>query len=170
MKAAKKSEEMGFGRKAVFFLLKFFVIYGVLQALILAMPLGPLQDGIASLEAGFLNLESEGNRIFFKENVFSIVANCTGLVSVSVLASIVFSLRKPGIGKKLGLFGAGAAVLFPLNIARIYFVVLAATFFGAGIAESLHVLTWFLVSAAILALWYFLTQRIAKVERFEHLL
>ena len=162
--------EKNFGRKAAFFLVKFFVIYSVLQTAILLAPLDPLKGGIASLEAGALGLESEGNKIYFKGGIAEIVANCTGLMSISVLAAIVFSLKKPAFKKKTGLFAVGAALLFPLNLLRVYFVLLAAIAFELETFETIHTATWFAMSAAILLLWYYLTKKVTKAKEFGHMI
>lgn len=164
------TEVKDFNRKAIIFLIKFFLIYAVLQTIILAAPIGFLKEFVALTEANALGFEAEGNIILFNEHRFEIVANCTGLMSISVLAAIVFSLRKPSLKKKLGLFGVGTAILFPLNLFRVYLVLLAAVSFNPGIAENLHVATWFGTSAAIMILWYYLTKRVAKVEEFALLL
>ena len=93
----------GFKKKAAVFLIKFFAIYAVLQTAILAAPLAALEAWIAAVEAGALQLPAQGNRILFNSHQFEIVANCTGLMSSAVLAAIVFSLKKPGVGKKIAL-------------------------------------------------------------------
>jgi exosortase/archaeosortase family protein len=163
-------EVKDFNRKAIVFLIKFFLIYAVLQTLILVAPIEELTEFIALTEANALGFEAEGNIIMFNEHRFEIVANCTGLLSISVLAAIVFSLRKPSLKKKLSLFAVGALILFPLNLFRVYTVLLVSVSFNPGIAESLHIATWFGTSAAIMILWYYLTKRIARVEEFSLLL
>ncbi len=159
-----------FGRNAAFFLVKFFVIYSVLQTAIVLAPLDPLKEGIASFEARALGLEAEGNKIFFNGGIAEIVANCTGLMSISVLAAIVFSLKKPGFKKKVGLLAAGAALLFPLNLLRIYLVLITATAFELKTFGSIHTTTWFAMSAAILLFWYYLTKRVTKSKEFGHMI
>jgi len=131
-------KQESFERKAIIFLVKFFLIYAVLQTLILAMPLTFLQESIASSQASLLGLESSGSQIFFNSHVFEIVANCTGLMSISVLAAIVFSLRKPALKKKATLFALGTIILFPLNFARVYLVLAAALYLNPGMAEALE--------------------------------
>lgn len=169
-KAGKGSEEKGFSGKATFFLLKFFVIYGVLQALVLAAPIMPLNEAIASLEAGLLGLESDSSIILLEDMALEINASCTGFVGISVLASIIFSLKRPKIKKKAGMLATGAVVLFPLNLLRVYLVVASAKFLSVGEVEAVHVSTWFGTSAAILLLWYYLTKRSAKARNFEELM
>ena len=159
-----------FKHKATLFLIKFFLIYAILQTIILMAPLEPLQNSIAEFEAGLLGLEAEGNTIPVNSNRFEIVANCTGLMSISVLAAIIFSLRKPELKKKIMLFAAGAIILFPLNLLRVYLVIVTATTINPELAEILHTITWFTTSAIILAMWYYLTKRIAKVKDFPTLL
>ena len=70
-----------FRKGAIRFLIKFFVIYAVLQALILLAPLEGMEAWIASLEAGMLQLRVQGSTIYFNGHAFEIVANCTGLLS-----------------------------------------------------------------------------------------
>lgn len=159
-----------FEKRAIIFLIKFFAIYLILQALILLAPLNWLKNSIASFQAGLLGLEAIENIIVLQGHRFEIVANCTGLMGISVLAAIIFSLKSPEMKKKVALFALGALVLFPVNLLRVYLVLLAATIWGAGIAEWLHTLTWFGVSAAILILWYYLTKKIAGKKEFSNML
>ena len=159
-----------FKQKSAIFLVKFFFIYAILQASILLIPLEPLQNSIAGFEASALGLKAIGNVIEYESHGFEIVANCTGLMSISVLAAIIFSLRKPDLKKKLLFFATGAIVLFPLNLVRIYLVIRAAMVLGVEFSETLHVLTWFTTSALILATWYYSTKKFVGVKEFNNLL
>ncbi len=159
-----------FKKKAILFLIKFFVIYTVLQFLILALPIGFIENGIAEIEANAIGARTEGNLIEWNGQSFQIVPNCTGLVGISVLAAIIFALRKPKLKKKLALLAIGALILFPLNLLRVYFVLWVSITFNAGIGEILHMITWFITAGAILAVWYYLTKRVAKVKQFNELL
>ncbi|MCX6798520.1 MAG: exosortase/archaeosortase family protein [Candidatus Diapherotrites archaeon] len=170
VKKTAAPSKKNFGKKAALFLAKFFVIYGALQALLLAAPLGPLLQWIAATEAGALGLQSSGNEIIFSGFSLLIGQNCSGLMSGSVLAAIVFSLRRPGLRKKIALALGGAAALFIVNLARLYFVLLWAMDFGAGSAEAAHTATWFLMAGAIFAIWYCLTKKIAGTESFAEML
>lgn len=159
-----------FRKGAIAFLAKFFIIYGVLQALILFAPLEGMESGIASVEAGALGLEADGNRILFDSHSFEIAANCTGLMGISVLAAIALSLKKPELKKKIALVVAGSILLLAINLLRLYLVLLAAISFNAEMAEALHTLTWFAMAAAILAIWYFFTKRISGTKVFAEML
>ena len=129
-----------------------------------------LQNSIAWLEAEALGLSSGGNKIFFNDSIFLIVPSCTGLVSSIVLGSIIFSLKKPELTKKIGIFLLGSIALILLNLVRVYFVLLAGINFGFQITELAHVISWFFVAAFIIFLWYYLTKKICKIESFDKFL
>jgi len=155
--------------RSLLFLVKFFLIFAVLHALLYAVPLMPLQHWIAGFEAGMLNLQHEGNSIFIDSVIFQINQSCTGLVSGITLAAVIFALRKPGLRMKLISAAAGTLLLFVLNLARVYLVLSYALQNPAG-AELLHHFTWLLTAAAIIAVWYYSTKRIAKIGNFSELL
>jgi len=157
-------------RENVLFVVKFFAIFGVLHLLLYIAPLGFLKNGIAALEAGALGLRYENSRIFFDSGSFEINESCTGLVSGIILFAVVFSLRRPEIGKKTILFLVGFAVLLAANLLRIYAVLAVALQFGAEFAETLHTVTWLSTAALILLLWYYLTKKVAKIRNFGELL
>lgn len=152
------------------FLIKFFVIFGVLQSIIWIAPLKPLNEWIAGLEANALFLERDGNAVITKNAHYSITNSCTGLVSGSILAAIVFALKKPELKKKIVVFVLGANVLFLVNLVRVYFVVLGGVKFGFEFAELLHIFSWFLMSALIILLWYYLTKKWIGIKDFSQLL
>ncbi len=157
-------------QKQLLFLARFFIIFAVLQALVLAASLNSVEQAIALFEAKMLGLQSQGYIVFVGAERFSIDANCTGLLSTAVVAAIVFSLSKPELKKKLTIFFSAGLLLFALNIPRLYLVLWTAKEFGAAAAETVHVITWFSTAAFILLLWFFATKKIAKVKDFSQLL
>lgn len=154
----------------VLFLLKFFSIFLVLQSIIVVAPLSGLNEWIAKFEAGALNLESRGNTVFTGNAGYVITNSCTGLISGSILAAIVFSLKKPEPKKKTTVFFAGAVILFIINLLRVYIVILGGVIYGFGFAENLHVTSWFVMSAIIIAIWYYVTKKWAGIKDFSELM
>ena len=152
------------------FLVKFFIIFGALQGIIVIAPLGALNEWIAGFEAGALAIENEGDRLVGGDAYYVITNSCTGLVSGSILAAIVFGLKKPDLRKKAVVFAAGATALFLVNLARVYFVVFGGIAYGFEFSELLHITSWFAMSGLIIALWYYLTKRWAGVRDFSELL
>jgi len=165
MTAKKKAVK----KKLKFFLVKFFLIFGMLYLALYLIDSRPLQEFVALNSARLIGLDAESNTVMVGSKSFLINESCTGFVSIIILASTIFSLRKPGLNKKMKMFFAGSIALFFLNIARVSLVLLVGLqSFQA--AELAHVISWFLMSAAIIALWYYSTKKIVKIKRFNELL
>ncbi|MEM4663208.1 MAG: exosortase/archaeosortase family protein [Candidatus Diapherotrites archaeon] len=152
------------------FLIKFFLIYGTLQAGIYLADINPLTNWIASFEASLFDLENQGNVIRANGVAFVINNSCTGLVSISVLAAIVFSFRKPDLKHKLLVFLPCSLILFLVNLLRVYLVLYAGVHINHRLVEPLHISSWFLMSAAIVFLWYVGTKKIAKIKHLNELI
>jgi exosortase/archaeosortase family protein len=146
------------------------LIYFLLQAAIQLAPLGPLQELIAKTEATALGLKSSGSSIVTPRGVFVINPSCTGLVSASVLAAIVFALRRPRLKTKGLLFAIGAVALFFLNLARVFLVLLLGVSAGAAAADLAHTISWFATAGLILLLWFIGTKKIAGIKSFGELM
>ncbi len=157
-------------KQKALFLLKFFLIFGVLQSIIVAAPLSGLNKWIAGIEASALSLENHEASVISGNASYVITNSCTGLVSGSILAAIVFSLKKPGVKKKTAVFLAGAIMLFLINLLRVYIVILGGITYGFEFAETLHVASWFAMSALIISIWYYLTKKWLGVKDFSELM
>jgi len=157
-------------KKTLMFLVKFTVIFSALHFLVWIVPTGFLQNWIAALEAGLTGLQVQGNLISLGEHKIMINPSCTGLVSSSIIAAIIFSLRKPEIKKKIQIFLLAAIVMFFLNLIRIYFVLLAGMQFGGEWIGIMHEASWLMTAVFIVGLWYYFTKKITKVEEFNELL
>ena len=158
---------MKLSKKEKYFLIKFFSIFGVLEVIIHAAPIGFLQEFIASTQAEFFGLVNNGTQIFVTGGLFEIVPSCTGLVSASVLAAIIFSLKKPEIKEKITIFAAGLISLLVLNYFRVLLVVWSGKEFGLGLAELIHIISWFSTAALIIALWYYFTKKTTGEKSFS---
>lgn len=156
--------------KNIIFLIKFSIIFIILTTLIELIDLSFAQNFVAQLTANFSRLNFSGINIFVKEDVFAITKLCTGFLSIAILASIIFSLSKPQIGKKIKIFLVGAVALFLLNIVRVILVLEIGKSFGASAAQLFHIISWFSTAALIIIAWYFFTKRITKIENFSELL
>ncbi len=153
--------------KEIGFLAKFSLIFAAGELLLLKVGAAPLQEFIASTQASIFGLESLGNLIVLRGGALEIVPSCTGLVSGTILAAIIFSLRKPEMKEKIITFLAGLAVLLALNYLRLIFVVWVAKDFGLAEAEFAHVVSWFATTAFVIGVWYFATKRVAGVKSFS---
>ncbi len=154
-------------RPEIFFLVKFFLIFFSLYAIILFSDISALTFYITGLQASLLGLGSQGSHIFINGDMFEVTNSCTGLVSAATLAGVVFALRKPDFKTKLMVFLPGFALLMAVNLARLYIVLWSAVVFGTGFAEIVHMGSWLAMSAAILSVWYFATKRISGAGNWK---
>ncbi len=156
-------------KKALFFFAKFFAIFWIGEIVLPAMPLASIEKWIAGMQAELLGLQAAGNTLLIGNYEFVINSYCTGAVSSIILLALIFSLKQPGIKTKLAMWGAGTIVLFIANIARIYAVLWSGLAIGPEIAETVHIASWFGVSAIVIWVWYVLTKKIAKISNFREL-
>jgi exosortase/archaeosortase family protein len=106
-----------------------------------------------------LNLPFLNNQIFLNEKIFIITNSCLGFVTMSVLFSLIFSLRKLELIKKAGLFIVGAGVIFLINILRLIVVVFSEI---VGVYSNLvHTLTWFFMSFVVLVFFILSTNLVS---------
>ncbi len=158
---------MNLHRSGAVFFAKFFAIFLFLEFLVVNFPVVPLQEFIARTLASFLGLGYSGSLVFVSEGAFEITASCTGLVSASVLAAIIFSLKKPELKEKAVVFAAGFVALLVVNYFRVLLVLWSGKEFGIAVAEIVHVLSWFVTSGAVIAAWYFFTKKTAGIKDFS---
>lgn len=156
-------------KRILFFLGKFFLIYFVLQFLILVADFSFLENWLADIESDWVQGTVSGNSITIGKEVFAINAQCTGLVSAIILAAVVFSLNRPNWKTKFQLWLVGAIVLFVLNIGRLFLVLGIAKQYGIGAAEIAHQVSWFSTAVFILGIWLVLSKQIAKVKSVSEL-
>ncbi len=112
-------------------------------------------------------MPSSENLVFVKDGVFEITPSCTGLVSTSILAAIVYSLKKSGLKRKTLIFLAGASMLIFLNYFRVLAVLWTGKEFGTNAAGITHVVSWFSTTIFVLVLWYYFTKKITGAKNFS---
>lgn len=157
-------------KKNLLFVLKFFVIFLTTSTLISFANLQTLTSGIAFLEAKMLSLPYYDNLVKIDGEIFEINNHCIGLLSIAILASVVFALRKPELKKKVKIFLIGAIALFPINIIRVAFVLLIGKNFGAEFAEIMHTISWFVMTGIIMLLWYYSTAKEIGKKGFKEII
>ncbi|MFH1545537.1 MAG: exosortase/archaeosortase family protein [archaeon] len=145
------------------------MIFALLHLIVWSVDLSFLENSIASFEAGLTGLESNGNIIAINAQKIEINPSCTGLISISILAAVIFSLRKPELKKKIIIFAAGGISLLLLNLLRVYFVIVVGKTYGIAAGEIAHELSWLSTAIFIIVLWYYLTKRITGTKSFNEL-
>ena len=162
---SRRAERADYRKRMLAFLAKFFIIYAFLTALVELADLSFLTRLVASAAAFPFGFKVLGSVVLIDGKTFAVTNACTGLSSAAILAALVFGLKKPSPGKKIAVFLAGLAALLLLNIPRVMLVLFAAE--SGFDADAMHVFTWFLMSAAILAIWYYGSKRLAGADGLE---
>ena len=159
-----------FLKKAVLFLVKFGIIFGILHYLLLVGNILFFQEWLAKTIGNLLQLNVQNEVISL--GIYSLVVSpsCTGLVSSIILAGIVFSLKKPELKTKFKIVLLSAIVFLIVNFFRVFLVVWTAKMLGFQYAEALHQLTWFAMSGIILVLWYGWMKKTVGIRNFGELI
>jgi len=135
------------------FLIKFFVIFIILSTLIEFANLLFLREFITFISASYLSLPFSGTTIFVENSIFLVSSSCTGLVSSAILVALLFSSKKPTPISKIFLAIFGVCLLLLLNVPRVMLVLVTAKL-GFD-ADLVHTITWFIMSAFVLVIWYY---------------
>ena len=154
--------------KIIIFLIKFFLIFFILSNIIESLDLSFLTNFLAFISASYAGLAFKGSYIFAKEHIFLVTNSCTGLVSASILAAVIFALSKPKLAKKVKLFIFGLLLLLVINVFRIMLVLFSAII-GLN-PDIIHTITWFIMSGIVLLIWYYGTKKIDKINDFSELM
>lgn len=150
------------------FLVKFFSIFIVLEALINLIDISIFTNLITSIIANFFNLPYINSIIFVNSTSFLVTNSCTGLVSLAILCAITLPLKRMEMKKRVLIVAIGALFLLILNIPRIGLVIYSGIL-GFD-AELVHEFTWFFMSAVILLIWYYGIKWIQKEDDFSKLI
>jgi len=163
-----KRKKNSFDKKIFVFLIKFFLIFFILNTIISFLDFQWLNNFVAVVVATISFSTSISSIVFVGQQQFIITNYCLGFVSIAMLAALIFSLSKPDIRKKFVVFVLGAIILFILNIFRIVMVLFSAKI-GFD-AQLMHTLSWFLMSAFVLLIWFYLMLFFSKKKMLSDLL
>lgn len=163
-----KKKENHFG--IVFFLTQFFVIYSVLYAALLYFKAGPLQELLSRIESQLTGFTQDGFLLHGPTGTFLISEQCTGLTSGIILIALIFAGKKPSLSKKVRIAIIGLLSLLLINVVRVYVVLQVGAIFSMTLAEQVHILSWFVMTGVILALWYYLVLRVGKLDSVRDLI
>jgi exosortase/archaeosortase family protein len=157
----------GLNKRILFFIIKFFIIFFILNLVVELLPLDFLTSSLALFVGNLLGLQVLNNVVLVNDSTFIIGNMCTGLTSASILAAIIFSLSRPTLSKKIIFFLTGLVLLLLVNVPRLILVLyFAKQGYDAGLV---HELTWFFMSAVVLFIWYYWNKKILGVKDFSEL-
>ena len=154
------------------FILRFFIIFLAIETLLYYFPPLFYQEWLAKTIGNYFQLPVEGIFIWVNGVRFEISAFCVGLSTWAMWAGLVGGFSFPHNTEKIKYGLVGLIIILFFNFFRIAAIVFMGQFTGLPILETLHLLTWFAMSALVLGGWYFLLSKHArsaqssKVARF----
>ena len=149
------------------FLLRFFAVFMLVEVFLTIFPPIHYQQWLASAVANVLGLSSQGVFIYVNGIAFEISAFCTGLSTWGLWLGLLYGFSFPrGNAKiKYALLGLGGIVL--VNFFRLMGIVYAGVNYSFFAVDTLHTLTWFVMSALVLGAWYFMLSVHLKTHNSE---
>lgn len=137
------------------FLIRFFLIFFLVEAFLYAMPPIYYQEWLAFHLGNLLTIPTNG--IFLSVNgiSFEISAFCTGLSTWGLWVGLLYGFSYPSTWKKLSYALVGLALISFINFFRLLSIVYVGKIYHFEAVDTLHTITWFIMSAFVFAGWYF---------------
>lgn len=139
------------------FFLSFFASYALLHLLDYFKVFEPLKLFVAAAQAALfrsigVSAVLQGAMLSHGGLAFAIVLECTGLVLVALLFSLLFASRVPAkkLLRALLLF---SPFLLAFNVLRVFATLYSGVAFGIGVMDSVHVFLWLVDSLLVLWIW-----------------
>lgn len=134
------------------FIAKFALFFSIPYVLIHLMDLGTLAGFVAGFEGWALGGQVAGSTILLAGMPYEIIADCTGLVMISMLAALLVAQRGE-TDKKLAAFALFAPVLFGFNLLRLWATISIGAANGPEAMEAAHLGFWMVDAGAVLLAW-----------------
>lgn len=136
------------------FLIRFFSVFILVELLLILFPPLEYQQWIATQIGNLLHVPVNGTFVGIAGSLFEISAFCSGFTTFSLFAGLVLGFNIPDWPTKIRLLIEGGLLIFILNFLRIYFVVWTGIHSSILAAETLHILSWFMLSGIITYTWF----------------
>ncbi|MBM3282399.1 MAG: exosortase/archaeosortase family protein [Candidatus Diapherotrites archaeon] len=135
------------------FVFRFFIIFGLVEFVTYYFPPLTYQEWLAALLGNGLNVSVNETLLFVNGIVFEITPFCTGLSTWGLLLGLIYGFDVLSARKKILYALAGWVIIFGINILRLLAIVYVGKTYHVDAVDTLHTLTWFVMSAIVLWLW-----------------
>lgn len=161
-------EKSFFKRPAIrFFLIRFFAIFILVEIFLILFPPIHYQLWLAQTIGNVLHIPVNGIFLSVNEIRFEISAFCTGLTTWGLLLGLLYGFSFPRGWGKMKYALLGLAFILVVNFFRLLAIVYIGKVSSFIAVDTLHILTWFGMSALVLAIWYRLLSRHLKTHNME---
>jgi|GEM_PF-1749132 len=142
-------------KNALYFFVKFTACFALLYAIMRVLPLAPWLEFIAQTQAFLLQLfgvgaQSSSSIVLCGAQQFEIIADCSGLVMVSLLAALLYATGARNLKKTLAW---GVPVLLAFNIVRLLATLYLSCTAGPDLLEATHFAFWIVDALVVIAIW-----------------
>ncbi|MFH0970497.1 MAG: exosortase/archaeosortase family protein [Candidatus Diapherotrites archaeon] len=150
------------------FLLRFTIIFIGITIFFFLFPIIAYQEWIATLVGDILHIPVKGTLLFTQNGTFDITPFCTGITIGGIFAGLIVGF--PTLPqKKLFPLLIGIIFLQFLNIIRLLGIVMVGVYFSFPLAETLHVLSWFILSGIGMGIWVVLLMQETNIDSLQEL-
>ena len=144
------------------FLLRFLILFTPLYALIELTTIyysnNTLTQLITQLQHFLLQYigittTTTNNLLFLNQTTFEIIPDCTGLMLIAMLASLLYATRSVKIEHKIKTLLFGGAALLIFNQIRLLTTLILFFLHGQNTFELVHFALWIIDSLLVLGIW-----------------
>lgn len=146
------------------FLIRFFVVFFAIELLLAYFPPVAYQTWLAESVGSVVHVPANG--IFLSVNgiQFEISAFCTGLTSWGLLVGLLVGFTYPPWLKKIKYAALGLVGILMVNFFRLILIVYVGMATHLTMVDVLHTMTWFVMSALVVGVWYWMLCRHVKTR------
>lgn len=140
------------------FLILFLPLYALIELTTIYFSNNFLTQLIATIQTTLLKtigitVTQSNNLLRAAGTTFEIIPDCTGLMLIAMLASLLYATRSVTNETKIKTLTLGAAALLVFNLLRLTLTIYIFVNFGQTAFELIHLALWIIDSLLVLTIW-----------------
>lgn len=147
------------------FLFRFFAIFLLAEVFLTLFPPIYYQEWLARIIGNMLDVPVQGVFVHVNNLRFEISAFCTGLSTIGLWLGLVYGFPFPLAREKMRYAIMGGGIILLANVIRLVGIVYVGMVFSFAAVDLLHTITWFVMSALVCGMWYYLLAK--KIGTFD---
>jgi exosortase/archaeosortase family protein len=148
------------------FLFRFFLLFIGVEFLLYVLPPIPYQEWLASSVAGWYSIPVHEIWVGVAHGNFEITPSCTGFTSAALFLGLLFGF--PSLPKRKEKWALlGVLLILILNYVRLLAVIWAGENVSLPAAETIHILSWFILSGIAFGMWFRILQHETREKNWR---